>query len=113
MSELIKIKKRSKSKNKARIVERSVKSSKSMDIFKLILANTLPGQKSAENIMGTIVEAALVSEFSPGITQKKYYGKMVDYITSTMLKHKDLRQEAMTLAKGLTGLANKKIKVLK
>jgi hypothetical protein len=89
-----------KTGSKIQVVERTVKAPTSADMFKLILSKALPGKKDAESIMGTIVEAALVSEFSPKICEKKYYGKMRDFIAATMLKSSLLRKEALALAKG-------------
>lgn len=91
---------RKRTGSKVQIVERTVQAPTSADVFKLILTKALPGKKDVESIMGTIVEAALVSEFSTEICKKEYYGKMRDFIAATMLKSTVLRKEALAMAKG-------------
>ena len=86
-----------------KVVERAVrapaKADRKLENFKkLLVLNLLPKAK-VENVVQTIVDSALVCEYTPKIRQRTYYNHMSTTISNALLKNKALKQDAMSIAK--------------
>ena len=100
----VKIKSRSDKKTTARIVERPVRApalvNRKLENFKRLLVKNLQPKAKAENVIETIVDAALVSEYTPNIRKRGYYTHMKQTIANALLKNKSLKKEALELSRG-------------
>ncbi|MDR2430809.1 MAG: hypothetical protein LBD99_00910 [Candidatus Margulisbacteria bacterium] len=88
----------------ARIVEKSVRApalvNRKLENFKKLLVKNLQPKAKPEKTIETIVDAALVSEFTPNIRKREYYAHMKQTITGALLKNKTLKKEALEISKG-------------
>ena len=99
----VKIKTRTE-KKAIRIVSRPVKApapvNRKVENFKKMLLKNLAPRAGTENVIETIVDAALLSEFTSNIRKREYYSHMKQTITNALLKNKALKKEALELSKG-------------
>lgn len=100
----VKIKARTSKRPAARIVEKKVKApalvNRKLENFKKLLVKNLTPHADAENTIETMVDAALVSEFTPNIRKRKYYTNMKQTIANALLKNKNLKKEALEISRG-------------
>ena len=86
-----------------RVVERAVKApavaDRKLENFKKLLVRNLLPKAKVENVVQTIVDAALVSEYTPKIRRRSYYGHMTTTISNALLKNKALKQDAIAISK--------------
>jgi len=104
-----KVRLKTKSKTKttakaaARIVTKQVKApalvNRKLENFKKLLIKNLEPNAKTENVIETIVDAALISEFTPNIRKRDYYKHMRQTITNALLKNKALKKEALEISK--------------
>ncbi|GBR76764.1 hypothetical protein NO2_1261 [Candidatus Termititenax persephonae] len=98
-----KTKRRPAVKQAVKIVARTVKApaviNRKLETFrKLLIKNLVPTAK-VENVVETIVDAALVSEYTNKIRQRSYYRCMQSTIANALLKNKILKQDAISISK--------------
>ena len=86
-----------------RVVTRTIKSpapvDRKLETFKKLLVKNLQPKAKVENVVQTIVDAALVSEYTPKVRQRGYYGHMKMTISNALLKNKSLKQDALAISK--------------
>ncbi|MDR1998229.1 MAG: hypothetical protein LBQ83_07910 [Candidatus Margulisbacteria bacterium] len=99
----VKVKQKTAKKFAARIVERPIKApvpaNRKLENFKKLLVKNLTPKAKTENIIETIVDAALVSEFTPQIRRRGYYPHMRQTISNALLKNKGLKKEALEISR--------------
>ena len=99
----VKTKPKTGKKTVARIVEKTIKApalvNRKLENFKKLLVKNLEPKAKTENVIETIVDAALVSEFTPNIRKREYYDHMRQTITNALLKNKNLKKEALEISK--------------
>jgi hypothetical protein len=98
-----KTKPRAAVKQSLRIVEKTVKApaaeNRKLENFKKLLIHNLQPKAKPENVVQTIVDAALVSEYTPRIRRRDYYPHMKEVISNALLKNKILKKEALDISK--------------
>ena len=98
-----KIKSKPAVKQSLKIVERTVKApaaeTRRLENFKKLLVRNLQPKARPENVVQTIVDAALVSEYTPQIRRRDYYPHMKEVISNALLKNKILKKEALDISK--------------
>ena len=103
MTTQLKTKQKVSAKNSLRVVTRVVKApvspDRKLENFKKLLIKNLRPKANVENVVQTIVDAALVSEYTPKIRQRNYYGHMQQTISNALLKNKALKQDALAISK--------------
>jgi hypothetical protein len=90
-------------KQSLKIVERTVQApaaeNRKLENFKKLLIRNLKPKAKPENVVQTIVDAALVSEYTPQIRRCNYYPHMKEVISNALLKNKILKKEALGISK--------------
>ncbi|MDR1452535.1 MAG: hypothetical protein LBJ25_00965 [Candidatus Margulisbacteria bacterium] len=90
-------------KQPLRIVEKAVRApaaeSRKLENFKKLLVKNLKPRSRPENVVQAIVDAALVSEYTPQIRRRDYYPHMREVISNALLKNKILKKEALNISK--------------
>jgi hypothetical protein len=103
MATQVKTKLKAAVKQSLKIVERTVQApaaeNRKLENFKKLLVRNLKPQSKPENVVQTIVDAALVSEYTPQIRQRNYYPHMKEVISNALLKNKILKKEALDISK--------------
>ena len=103
MTTLGKTKKQSSAKTAVRLVTRTVQVpaavNPKLETFKKLLVKNLVPQAKVENVVQTIVDAALVSEYTSKIRLRNYYDRMKLTIANALLKNKTLKQDAIAISK--------------
>jgi hypothetical protein len=73
--------------------------SRKLENFKKLLVRNLQPKAKPENVVQTIVDAALVSEYTPQIRRRDYYPHMKEVISNALLKNKLLKKEALDISR--------------